>query len=343
MFSRPITISSGISVEGVGEDSKLVYNGLRNTGKALIVRSNCTLNNFYLLSAYSQWDLVASLSGIYILDGNQNFIENITIEGFEYGIHLHGEVGGTAYNQIRPKMIRNCYYGIYFTQNTGWTNENSFYGGRFAIDSDRRMDGTHGVYMSWLSQHSPNGNKFFGQSIEGFYKGMHIEGTYNFIYGPRIEAPSSGVMIDFKDTATGTAQHNYVFGGYGLLNTSAIRQLSPSGEVRDYTTNTVFGRGSIPVLESGIYLHSYRKSRVVYNETDDEIKFYRDYPNYPMLGLNPNRINFYNKVAHNFLIPSGTTSNRPNPNAGRLYFDTTLGKPIFGNGSSWVDANGSGV
>lgn len=44
---------------------------------------------------------------------------------------------------------------------------------------------------------------------------------------------------------------------------------------------------------------------------------------------------------------SGTTANRPTSNlwAGRTYFDTTLGQPIWVNaaGTGWVDATGAGV
>ena len=48
-------------------------------------------------------------------------------------------------------------------------------------------------------------------------------------------------------------------------------------------------------------------------------------------------------------ITKGTTANRPSNDflstfsqyIGFKYFDTTLGKPIFWNGSAWVDALGS--
>lgn len=41
---------------------------------------------------------------------------------------------------------------------------------------------------------------------------------------------------------------------------------------------------------------------------------------------------------------TGITSARPaSPQAGQMYFDTTIGKPIFYSGSAWVDAAGTGV
>ncbi|MFN7611722.1 MAG: hypothetical protein ACK5QX_12440 [bacterium] len=45
------------------------------------------------------------------------------------------------------------------------------------------------------------------------------------------------------------------------------------------------------------------------------------------------------------VISSGTTAQRPTSNlwAGRTYFDTTLGKPIWYKGPGWVDATGAAV
>ena len=41
---------------------------------------------------------------------------------------------------------------------------------------------------------------------------------------------------------------------------------------------------------------------------------------------------------------SGTTANRPTPNnVGFIYLDTTLGKPIWWNGTNWIDATGATV
>ena len=41
---------------------------------------------------------------------------------------------------------------------------------------------------------------------------------------------------------------------------------------------------------------------------------------------------------------TNTTANRPQyPYSGMMFFDTTLGKPIFWNGTAWIDANGETV
>ena len=44
------------------------------------------------------------------------------------------------------------------------------------------------------------------------------------------------------------------------------------------------------------------------------------------------------------LIEASSTGNRPTPtHPGTPYFDTSLGKPIWWNGSAWVDATGTTV
>lgn len=47
----------------------------------------------------------------------------------------------------------------------------------------------------------------------------------------------------------------------------------------------------------------------------------------------------------NSLRESGPTANRPTMRLwiGRRYFDMTLGKPVWYDGSQWVDATGTGV
>jgi hypothetical protein len=55
---------------------------------------------------------------------------------------------------------------------------------------------------------------------------------------------------------------------------------------------------------------------------------------------------FNNAIITNVVIPpSGTTSNRPvvGLQVGQQYFDTTLGIPIWWDGTDWIDAAGTVV
>jgi hypothetical protein len=58
---------------------------------------------------------------------------------------------------------------------------------------------------------------------------------------------------------------------------------------------------------------------------------------------------YFNQIdnfTRSVLIPgSGTTAQRPteNLNLGQFYFDTSLGKPIWYNGTVWVNSSGTPV
>ena len=63
--------------------------------------------------------------------------------------------------------------------------------------------------------------------------------------------------------------------------------------------------------------------------------------------LNQNLRIYFNNL-DNFLVAistpqNGTTANRPTQSLqiGQFYFDTTLGIPIWYNGTDWVDATGT--
>jgi hypothetical protein len=60
-----------------------------------------------------------------------------------------------------------------------------------------------------------------------------------------------------------------------------------------------------------------------------------------VLRLYFNLLDSYNAQAS--LIPSGTTADRPTQQlqTGQYYFDTTLGIPIWYNGTAWINASGT--
>ena len=52
----------------------------------------------------------------------------------------------------------------------------------------------------------------------------------------------------------------------------------------------------------------------------------------------------FHKIISDNYFPHGLTSSRPtSPTTGFMYFDTTIGKPVWWNGVAWVDSNGISV
>lgn len=61
-----------------------------------------------------------------------------------------------------------------------------------------------------------------------------------------------------------------------------------------------------------------------------------------VLAIGKTDIDFYKKILKNVVLQAGTT--RPSsPVIGQMFFDANLGKPIFHNGTRWVDAVGANV
>jgi len=62
-----------------------------------------------------------------------------------------------------------------------------------------------------------------------------------------------------------------------------------------------------------------------------------------VLRLYFNRLDDYNSLAA--VVPSGITADRPIAplQIGQFYFDTTLGIPIWWDGTNWVNASGTTV
>jgi hypothetical protein len=55
-------------------------------------------------------------------------------------------------------------------------------------------------------------------------------------------------------------------------------------------------------------------------------------------------VDFADSITENVTWKADTTGNRPGlPSTGARYFDTTLGIPIWYDGTNWVDATGTTV
>lgn len=64
----------------------------------------------------------------------------------------------------------------------------------------------------------------------------------------------------------------------------------------------------------------------------------------PIMRMNGEEINSFNIPFTNFRVHNGNLASRPtNPQIGSMYFDTTLNKPIWFNGTSWIDAMGTAL
>jgi hypothetical protein len=137
------------------------------------------------------------------------------------GIHLHAYDSGCVYNTFHLGQVRNNETGVYLQPtNTGWVNENTFYGGRFGWGSgtyqwqiDMRKDtggGSHPV---------PNNNAFMRPSLEHgsttTCEGWYRDGGYsNLLFYPRMELGNTATFNTYLVWLEPTATAACIFGGY---------------------------------------------------------------------------------------------------------------------------------
>ena len=124
-----------------------------------------------------------------------------------------------------------------------------------------------------------------------------------------------------------------IFSG-GVVRFTFVRPASPVNGDTIYDT----GRNKLTVYYNGLWIDASQSIDTFYNNdilTKGTVYF--DDSDYSVRVYDGDR--WHSSKSH------GATSARPTLNlaAGEFYFDTTLGKPIWYNGSDWVDANGTVV
>jgi len=84
--------------------------------------------------------------------------------------------------------------------------------------------------------------------------------------------------------------------------------------------------------------HKYDRLDVVYYEGSSYVALQES------IGQLPTNTDYWDCIAGQKTI-SGTTVERPSDDLwiGLVYFDTTLGKPVWWDGTNWVDATGTQV
>ena len=164
-------------VQGVAQHIVIPAGVFYQTGEAVKIEGNKNiewLGTIVCVSNKKQFDAFTISSGVVTLDMNGGLecksksivfsnanktdicglvIENIknsklnigSITGFNTGLKVFGYGGGCAYNTFWLTAIQNCNIGLLITQRDkegkrGWTNENTFIGGRFAAYSSWQKD-----------------------------------------------------------------------------------------------------------------------------------------------------------------------------------------------------------
>lgn len=128
----------------------------------------------------------------------------IDAPGLGVGLDLAGSGTGISYCAFHLGDMTNCKVSVRINpQSGGWCNENLFFGGRFAINSNTWESGVCGIQILNGAGATANGNIFYKPSFEGDGRAIDFsDATNNHIRNARWEGPSSGTEdVDFDSVA----------------------------------------------------------------------------------------------------------------------------------------------
>lgn len=145
------------------------------------------------------WAQVADSVGVKILNANACAIDGTRIANFETGLLVRGEGAGCAYNAIRVAHLDNNKINQDISADaTGWSNENSYFIGRFSFESAEGalVAGTRCIRIQTAAS-IPNNNAWFGGSVEGNTAEYHLEcaGGENRFMQMRWENGAAGCRV----------------------------------------------------------------------------------------------------------------------------------------------------
>ncbi len=288
--------------------------------------------------------------GVRLADGSNSyiwFIENVTCIGACDGIMSPSSASSFAFiGRIKNFMgfscatwaiNMDCPTGAY--TNIDVTNAWSVQNAGTPITGSKGFRFKNGAML--------NLNSLFADHIRGQF--LQVENCNGRIGEITCEAAviskSSGqeTMVVLADSPMGIDTLNFAGNSWTTSGSGEIYLLRPTSSGADFAvTVTNYISGGNSYSGSAIYEAVPTTGIRLYNVC---AKLDRT-ANLSDSGTNK-LIRLWNGVNRD--VGKGTTANRPTPTAddiGRLYMDTTLdadGKPIFWNGSAWVDATGATV
>lgn len=191
---------------------------------------------------------LAGTIGVKAVNLNTCTVTISRVTGFETGFLAYGQGSGTAYCTVNVGHLDNNKRNLVLGADaTGWSNQNTFIGGRYSHNSSEGEDvpGTRHILLE-LAPNPVNNNLWLNPSVEGSTVEQQIDvsgGSYNQWINPRLERSSGGRL-----RWGAGANQNVVLGGY---NAAAARVTRVTGEsrnaIRSANLYELYGSSSVAV------------------------------------------------------------------------------------------------
>ncbi|HEY3346630.1 MAG TPA: glycosyl hydrolase family 28-related protein, partial [Nitrospirota bacterium] len=163
-----VTIPSGINVD---MEAPVIYTGDSDIPALVVGSGKANMNVVLKLQAVrasqSSWRSENSV-GIKVVNANSCDITIVKTVRFTVGAQFYGDGGGFSYNEVKLLYINSNKIGVDLNcTGGGWANENTFYGGRFCIDSTVNTGSSrYGVRITSADKYYSNNNIFIRPSFE---------------------------------------------------------------------------------------------------------------------------------------------------------------------------------
>lgn len=323
------------------------------------------------------WAQVSGSTGVEILNAASCVITSPRIASFAVGLLVRGEGMGCVYNSISVQHLDNNQINHDISADaTGWSNENHYFINRFSFNSGEgtAVSGTRDIRIQ-TATNIPNDNTWFGGSLEGSTPEYHMEcaGLQNRFVQMRwevtggarvywrvganlneidggydvhqiVETFESGALPQYVHSAALIRFGNFLPGS-AVVNNNYVTQIDSTGVHVKPQTGTLdrlilgsdgkcwMGNGSgAPVAyfqgvsTTGVGLfagHLYAGA----DNTND-------------IGLISSLRFRYIRAGTSLVTGSGATGSRPSAStagAGASFFDTTISRMVWSNGTTWLD------
>lgn len=256
---------------------------------------------------------------------------DIRLKNGDIGLRLKADGSqGVAYNLHENVCIDNCKYGYWLLRsgNSAWVNDNVFYSGYVSYGSaleDSNLSSYYAIFMYVVGSEGsvPNNNRFYNVSLEAHRdisnppSGVHVDGKYNSFIHLRYEGFDSPIF----SLRSLDSEYNDILLGRGLLKSSDAIADSCRLVTRVFSTSDVsLGGGS----------STHPPLRITN----------RNSQNTPSLQVFNSSLT--SQVAGISLYGNGSILYKPasapsSPAEGTVYYDQTLQKLRYYNGSAWVN------
>lgn len=339
------TLGRGVTVRGISRElqgSSITYTGTGAlfTGTSGTRTYSSRIENVYL----SGPGKTSTAVGVDLVDVSMFSMSGVTMTAWGVAIkHRSAIAGGAVYNHFRDAVINNCGTGVQFgnsgSNGSRWygvkfggcdiaadvtdSNENNFHACQFEVN-------TTGIYINSTAAGSADNNSIINCRFESNTTAWNIASANvrdTLVIGPAAFGTYTVIDNGTRTTTLGGSQAWATKSAVGIANGSwrFDRYINaPAGTYAMVVRDSATGSGNPVTLRvetersTGSFIQGSRGGVVYFEARADGV----------------------------LRSGAGVTGSRPaiaGVPAGGMYFDTTLGKPVWSNGTAWILADGTVV